>query len=154
MFRSILVAYDGSRHAEAALDEAIDLVRSQGGRLTLIGVATRPPWVPSGYAAAMPTEAELMAEVEQRLDRVVERVPEGVPVATVVRSGSPAQEILDRIGQGQHDLVVMGSRGHGGIRTLLLGSVSRAVVYRSPVPVVIVHAAKAGSEAATAAAAA
>jgi nucleotide-binding universal stress UspA family protein len=143
MFRSILVAIDGSKSAEAALEQAIELARSEGARLTLIGVAVRPAWIPVSYMAALPTDAELEAEVERRLDRAAERVPDDVPVATVVRSGSPAQAILDRIQQGLHDLVVMGSRGRGGFQSLLLGSVSQAVLRRSPVPVLIVHVARA-----------
>jgi nucleotide-binding universal stress UspA family protein len=142
MFRSILVPFDGSKSAEAALDHAIELARAEGARLTLIGVATRPPWIAPSYAAAMPTDAELEAEVERRLDAVLARVPDDVPVATVVRSGSPAQVILARIGQGMHDLVVMGSRGRGSVRSLILGSVSLQVVQKSPVPVVVVHEAR------------
>jgi nucleotide-binding universal stress UspA family protein len=143
MFRSILVAFDGSKSAEAALDEAIDLAQTEGARLTLIGVATRPPWIAPSYAAALPTDADLEAEVERQLDRALERVPDDVPVATVVRSGCPSQVILARIEQGLHDLVVMGSRGRGSVRSLVLGSVSQAVVHRSPVPVLVVHTARA-----------
>jgi nucleotide-binding universal stress UspA family protein len=140
MFHSILVAFDGSRPAEAALDQAIDLARSQGARLTLIGVAVSPAWVIAGYAPPLPSVQELEAEVQRLLDRAAARVPDDVPVATVVRYGSPAQAILDRVEKGGHDLVVMGSRGHGGIQSLLLGSVSGDVLRRSPVPVLVVHA--------------
>jgi nucleotide-binding universal stress UspA family protein len=139
MYRSILVPIDGSRAADAALEQAIDLARTEGARLTLIGVATRPPWLVPSYAAAGPTDAELEAEVERFLDAALERIPDDVPAATVVRSGCPAQAIVDRIEQGLHDLVVMGSRGRGAMRSLVLGSVSQAVIQRSPVPVLVVH---------------
>jgi nucleotide-binding universal stress UspA family protein len=142
MYRSILVPFDGSKPAEAALEQAIELARGEGSRLTLIGVATRPPWIAPSYAAAIPTDAELENEVERVLARALERVPADVPAAAVVRSGVPSEVILDRIRQGLHDLVVMGSRGRGGIRSLVLGSVSQAVIHRSPVPVVVVHQAR------------
>jgi hypothetical protein len=58
-------------------------------------------------------------------------------VSSIVRVGSPAAAIVTRAEQGGHDLIVMGSRGHGFLSSLLLGSVSRAVVTRSPVPVVV-----------------
>ena len=144
MFRSILVPFDGSKAAEAALEEAIELAREEGARITIIGVATRSAWVPVGYgASAMPTDAQLEEELDRRLDEVVERIPDDVHVATVVRSGCVSQAILDRIEQGLHDLVVMGSRGRGNLQSLVLGSVSRAVVQRSPVPVIVVHEARA-----------
>jgi nucleotide-binding universal stress UspA family protein len=142
MIRSILVAFDGSKAAEAALEQAIAIAQGEGARLTLIGVATRPPWLAPTYMAALPTDAELEAEVERRLDEALERVPDDVPVAAVVRSGVPAQAILERVEQGRHDLVVIGSRGRGGVQSLLLGSVSRAVLHRCPVPVLVVHEAR------------
>jgi nucleotide-binding universal stress UspA family protein len=140
MFRSILVAVDGSRFAGWALDEAIELARSQGARLTLIAVAAPPRWrVVGPYLVPFPTEEDLVREAEQLVERAEARVPEGVPVSTVVRRGPAAKAILERVEAGEHDLVVMGSRGHGIACSLLLGSVSRDVQARSPVPVLVVH---------------
>ncbi len=140
VFRSILVAVDGSKHAERALEEAIDLARSQKARLTLITVALAPPLAMPGYVPALPSPEQLQEDAQRLLDRTEATVPDDVPVTTIVRVGSPAQAILDRIVHGEHDLVVMGSRGHGSIQSLLVGSVSQAVVHRSPVPVLVVHA--------------
>jgi nucleotide-binding universal stress UspA family protein len=67
-------------------------------------------------------------------------VPEDVPVSTVVRRGPVAKAILNRIETGEHDLVVVGSRGLGPTGSLILGSVSRAVLARSPVPVLVAPA--------------
>jgi nucleotide-binding universal stress UspA family protein len=142
VFHSILVAVDGSDHAQRALEEAIDLARAQKARLTLITVPLSPPVVMPGYVPQLPTEAQLQKEAEVLVEKAAASVPDDVPVTTVVRSGSPAQAILDRIVQGEHDLVVMGSRGHGSIQSLLLGSVSQDVAHRSPVPVLVVHASK------------
>jgi nucleotide-binding universal stress UspA family protein len=149
MFRSILVAVDGSEAATEALHEAIDLARVEGARLTLISVAALPRWLgnPGPSIAPVPLEEEL----ERRAQEVVEEgealVPEDVPVSTVVRRGSAAKAILERVETGQHDLVVMGSRGLGSAGSLLLGSVSRAVLAHSRVPVLIAraHAGSAGT---------
>ncbi len=148
MFRSILVPVDGSAASEAALAEAIELAREVHGRLTLLWVATLPRWVPSGYGPVVPARQVLAADAERFLERVEERVPGDVPVASIVRVGSPARAILERIEQAGHDVVVMGSRGHGTLPSLVLGSVSRAVVHRSPVPVIVVHASRAPAVAA------
>lgn len=140
MFHSILVPVDGSPSAEQALCEAIDLARSAGARLTLISVATPPRWpVATGpYLVPLPSEEELERGAEALLERLEALVPEDVPVCSVLRRGHVATAILDRIRDGEHDLVVMGSRGRARLCSLLFGSVSQAVIERSPVPVLVV----------------
>jgi nucleotide-binding universal stress UspA family protein len=144
MFHSILVAVDGSPSAAKALEQAIDLARGEGARLTLITVAARPRWIGGPYAMPYPPDEQLEQEAERIVERAEALVPEDIPVSTVVRRGPAAEAILKRVRDGEHDLVVMGSRGRGSARSLLLGSVSRAVLDHSPVPVLIVrgHASK------------
>ena len=141
MFRSILVAVDGSPAATAALMQAIDLARTKGARLTLISVAAPLRWqIAAAPYVPLPGEDELEREARETLDRAEGLVPEGVPVSTALRRGRVADEILKRVEAGEHDLVVIGSRGLGRAGSLLLGSVSRAVLARSPVPVLIARA--------------
>jgi nucleotide-binding universal stress UspA family protein len=142
MFRSILVAVDGSRAAAHALEEAIELARAEGARLTLISVAEAPRWRFSGFPLAVPfpNEAMLLREAEEIVERAEAQVPDDVPVSTVVRRGSVVHEIVKRIEAGEHDLVVVGSRGLGPAGSLLLGSVSRGVLSKSPVPVLVARA--------------
>jgi nucleotide-binding universal stress UspA family protein len=141
MFRSILVAVDGSPAAARALDQAIDLARHNGARLTLIAVAAPPRWRVSTlpFAVPFPTDDELLHRVREVLDEAEARVPEGIPVCTVERRGDAATAIVERVRDGEHDLVVMGSHGRRAARSLLLGSVSSAVLSRSPVPVLVVR---------------
>jgi nucleotide-binding universal stress UspA family protein len=150
MFRSILVAVDGSPAATRALEQAVDLARSAGARLTLISVADLPRWRFSGFPLAVPfpNEAELAREAEQIVERAEALVPEDVPVSTVVRRGPVLREILKRIEAGEHDLLVVGSRGLGPAGALILGSVSRGLVARSPVPVLVASAGQTKREAA------
>ena len=91
-------------------------------------------------AVPYPDEAELARQADRIVDQAEALVPEGVPVSTVVRRGSAVREILKRVEDGEHDLVVLGSRGLGSAGSLILGSVSRAVVARSPVPVLVARA--------------
>jgi nucleotide-binding universal stress UspA family protein len=138
VFRSILVALDDSAASAAALDQAIDLARAEGARLTLISVAAPPRWRPAGpFVPPYPTDGQLEDEARVILDRAEERVPDDVPVATVLRSGLAAKEILKRADCACHDLIVMGSRGLGPAASLVLGSVSRAVAAHSSIPVLI-----------------
>ena len=138
MFRNILVAVDGSEAANDALAQAIAIARRDGARLTLISVAAPPRWRPAGpYVVPYPTEDDLVRQPEEVARRAEAVVPDDVPVATVVRRGPAAAAILERVLQGEHDLVVMASRGLGLAGSLLLGSVSRAVLAGGPVPVLI-----------------
>ena len=138
MFRNILVAIDGSPTATAALEEAIDLARSDGARLVLLSIAAPPRWRFTGPTyVPYPTDEELQRAAWDALARAEALVPADVPVSSIVRLGSPAAEIVARAVEGGHDLIVMGSRGHGLLGALLLGSVSRAVVARSAVPVLV-----------------
>lgn len=142
MFRSILVAVDGSPAATKALEEAIDIARADGARLTLMSVASRPRWPISMGPYAMPlwTDSDLERQAEEILDRALELVPDDIPVSTFLGRGPVANAILNRVEAACHDLVVMGSRGLGPAGRLVLGSVSRAVFADSPVPVLIARA--------------
>jgi nucleotide-binding universal stress UspA family protein len=143
MFQNILVSVDGSAHADAALTQAIDLARAWDGRLTILtGVAPLAPWASygSGGAAAASLPAELEAEAEEIVARASERVPDDVPVSTILTREPIRVALAEEIRDGDHDLVVMGSRGRGAVMAMALGSVSHYVVNHSPIPVLIVHA--------------
>jgi nucleotide-binding universal stress UspA family protein len=145
VFRNILVAVDGSQAATEALAEAIELARRADARLTLISVAVSPRRrVGWPYFVPYPTDDELNREAQEVVERAEALVPDDVPVSSVVRFGPVAKAILERVELGEHDLVAMGSRGLGLAGSLVLGSVSRAVLAQSSVPVLI-HPARAGS---------
>ena len=142
MFHNILVAVDGSPDAEQALTEAIDLAESENARLTLLTAPSRVPstaYVAPGVPVAQLAE-DAGVEAEAILRRAYERVPDGVPVRTVLCEQPIREALIRQIANGQHDLVVTGSRGRGAVRSALLGSVSHYVLHHSPVPVLIVHA--------------
>ncbi len=146
MFRSILVPVDGSAHARAALDRAIELVRLESAQmetahLTLLTAWSAYPWY--GEGGGLVDIHAIETDMEERARQTVEaarrRVPSRIPVTTEVVDERPADAIVEAVAHGAHDLIVMGSRGRGRLRSLLLGSVSLEVVQRSPVPVLLVH---------------
>jgi nucleotide-binding universal stress UspA family protein len=137
MFRNILVAWDGSEHAKWALAEAVDIARTQDGRLTLLTVAA-PLQVWPGYVPPV-TEADLIAGAEKTLAEGEALVPEGIRESGRTAAGDPGLELVKRAAAANHDLIVMGSRGRGAIRSAFLGSVSHFVLNHAPVPVLIVH---------------
>jgi len=142
MFRNVLVAFDGSPHAELALKHAVDLAQSEGARLTLLTVYRDPTSGVVGVPDNLMDEIEqqLRDEAQATLNRAGAQVPPGVPAQAVLSTGPAAQIVLDQVREGQHDLVVMGARGRSGIGAMLLGSVSHNVLHHSPVPVLIVPA--------------
>ena len=147
MFRRLLVAFDGSPHAEQALTEAIDMAQTNRGTLTVISVAPEPSvWAMSGYDVPIDVDRvskEFEREYQSMLDRAVSRIPGDIPVTKSLKQGAPGREIAGEANGGDYDLVVMGSRGRGELRSLLLGSVSHRVLQASNVPVLVVHVSEA-----------
>ena len=143
MFENILVAVDGSQDADQALTHAIDLAESEHARLSVVTVVEHLPWgaymVPGAPVDELTEDA--LAEGQAIVKRAGDRVPAGLPVTTLLLSEPSIRSALVRqITDGQHDLVVIGSRGRGEARSLLLGSISHYVLNHSPVPVLTVHA--------------
>jgi nucleotide-binding universal stress UspA family protein len=143
VFRRLLVAYDSSPDAQLALVHAIDLVRAINAELTILTAAPEPSDLVLGYVAPVPHDD--VREQSERgyqalLTAAVDTVPHDLPVTKVFRRGPAGRAILDEVQAGDHDLIVMGSRGRGDLGSLLLGSVSHRVLHASPVPVLVVHA--------------
>jgi nucleotide-binding universal stress UspA family protein len=143
MFRNILVAIDGSPDAAEALDQAIDLAESERARLTLLTAVAKPP--PSAYWGwSGPIAVQLAdgahAQAASTLACARDRVPGDLPVTTILTEEPIRAALIALLKRGQHDLIVMGSRGRGAVRSAVLGSVSHYVLNHSPVPVLIAHA--------------
>jgi nucleotide-binding universal stress UspA family protein len=82
----------------------------------------------------------LLREADRIVRAAADRVPEDISVTTILTEDPIRAAILKRAREGNHDLIVMGSRGRGTVRSAVLGSVSHHVLHHSPIPVLIVHA--------------
>jgi len=143
VFRNILVAVDGSPHADRALSEAIDIARGSRARLTIITAVSEPSTgmtMALAAAAAASLGPALLREADRTVRAAAARVPDDISVTTILTEDPIRSAIMARIRDGHHDLVVMGSRGRGTVRSAVLGSVSHHVLHHSPVPVLSVHA--------------
>ena len=152
----ILLATDGSREAELAARTAADLVEKTTSELHLVHVFGITPWYPVYPEATTPgewvaqeenpmLEEDLQRTSEQRAREILEAEVEkarsaGSTVAQAyLREGGVAAEIVslaEDIGAG---VIVMGSRGRGGTRRALMGSVSDSVVRHAHCPVFVVR---------------
>jgi nucleotide-binding universal stress UspA family protein len=131
MFHNILVAVDGSPDADEALTQAIDLAESEHTRLTLItGVQKLPSVAYIGLAGAplAQIDADARSSAEAVLRSALDRVPDDIPVTTILTDQPIRVALIKQIKRGRHDLIAMGSRGRGAVRPSLLGSVSHYVL--------------------------
>jgi nucleotide-binding universal stress UspA family protein len=143
MFHNILVSIDGSDHADQALAEAIDLAEATNAKLTILTAVVQPSrwaYTGSGAAAAQALNDDLEHDAQEILRQAVDRLPEGMPVTKIVTHQPVRPALMRRIEEADHDLLVMGSRGRGAVKSAVLGSVSQYMLHRSPVPVLVVHA--------------
>jgi len=148
---TIVVGVDGSEAAQAALRFAVEEATLRGARIVAVHSWT---FIPATVAAdpglmAMPEgDVPGMLEAERNvaetsLERAVqEAFPQGSPVEIEQRLvEDDAGEAIVTEAAGA-DLVVIGSRGRGNLKSALLGSVSSHVVHHAPCPVVVVKAAE------------
>ncbi len=137
----ILVGYDGSENADLALEHAIAMAQAANARLTVL--SSVPDVAATAYAAWLggnpaELEREMTAEVRRVLEQAIERVPDDLPVTKVLAHGDAGAALVEQVEERGCDLVVVGTRGRGAVRSLLLGSVTEHLVHHSPVPVVVV----------------
>ncbi|NSC24849.1 universal stress protein [Streptomyces albus subsp. chlorinus] len=134
----VVVGVDGSPHSLRALDRAADEAHRRGAELRVLcgGTPPRRTAVPETDA-----DRERMRQAGKEVaDAAAERARARVPGLSVTASGvrEPAAEALVRASR-EADLTVVGSRGHGGFRGLLLGSVSLRLAAHAAGPLMVVR---------------
>jgi nucleotide-binding universal stress UspA family protein len=140
--RRILVAFDGSGGAWAALRRAIDIAQRERALLTIAAVVPEPsPWIGMGLVSLPYSRDALRRDAERAMEQVLaaarDEVPATVSVTTRLLSGRPGRALGNLIEHGDFDLVVTGPRP---ARRWLHGrSVTRAVLARSPASVLAVR---------------
>ena len=137
----IIVGVDGSDESARALDWAADEAKLRDARIRVVSAWHVPTLVySSGYApmvapSADESTAHAVQEIAEGAAGDVESM--GLEAEPVVIHGNAAEALIDA--SAEADLLVVGSRGHGGFAGLLLGSVSAQCAHHSHCPVVIVR---------------
>jgi nucleotide-binding universal stress UspA family protein len=139
MFKTIIWATDGSEAAERALPTALDLTAQANGTLLVVHADERL----GGRASGVPVIAD-EEDVESKLrSKVAELVDSGIDASFRVIRGTakdPADLIADVAWQTAADVIVVGTRGHGRVAGMLLGSVTQRLLHVAPCPILAVPA--------------
>ena len=137
--RHIVVGVDGSEPSREALGWAVAEALAHGAGLQVVNVYDLAPLI-SPLGAPMPPDTGIVDTSSRALlaEMTAGASDAGVDIELVPANGSPARTLLDAARDA--DLLVVGSRGLGGLRRLLVGSVSQQCVYHSTCPVAVVRA--------------
>ena len=145
LYKKILVAVDGSDHAKHALNYALDSADKWGAELVILTVV--PPISPFIYSSEFDSTyiPELEDNIRKSHQKILRESAEQVnnkhleiKVETRLEEGRPSDVIVETAREEDVDLIVMGSRGLGGITGWVLGSTSRHVVEVCTKPILIV----------------
>jgi nucleotide-binding universal stress UspA family protein len=135
---NILVAVDGSARSLDAVRTAAAIAEGSRAHLTIL-TAVRTGKAAFGGVNLSSVRPSAARQARDALHEAASVIPEGLLATVSIERGSPVRVILDRVRGGAYDLLVIGSRGRGPLRSALLGSVSRRVIERSPIPVLVAH---------------
>lgn len=140
MFKTILLAYDGSEHADRALDIAAEMTRAFDAALHVVSIPE--PEMPAVVLAPYGTVVDVPPSDSQVADagaKVIEQAQARLSEVSVqlanshVRRGDPVGSILDIADATDADLIVMGRRGLGAFKAFALGSVSQSVTQQTKI---------------------
>lgn len=150
----MVVGVDGSAGSLGALRWALVEAALRRDDLDVV-LVWHDPMVMAAPGMVLPPSSydELAASAKERVQAVLDGMPAemaaareaGVKVSAITAEGPTGATLLDAAAGA--DLLVVGSRGHGGFTGLLLGSVAQQVLHHAPCPVVVVPCAKKGSKA-------
>lgn len=135
----ILFAVDTSKHAKAALPLAARFSKAEAAQVLLLHVMLPMPHLLADEGGALlKLERELRLAGEELLNEYGDALKaQGVECSARIEEGDVAEAIIRVCEEEKCGLIIMGARGQGGIKSLLLGSVSHKVLQLSNVPVLI-----------------
>ena len=134
--KHILVALDDAGEPKKGMEKAIYLAKLSGAKITGVNVIV----VASTLASTVTNYRDYLAKKGQEmLDSAKESCEkQGIQFASKILDGSPASKIAEFAEEEKVDLVIVGSRGLGGMSEAILGSVANSIVHKSKVSVLVV----------------
>lgn len=146
--RRVILAVDGSRHADAAAQALGAFPLAGDATIDVVTIVT--PWLSPDHDRTAEHAVALLAAQQEvahgiATGAVATLTAAGLKAQASIRTGDPGREIVKAADAVSADLVVVGSRGRGGVRGFLLGSVSHRVSATAPCSVLVVPSARMGS---------
>ena len=140
MFKKILLAYDGSDGANAALNAGINLAKIHRAELWAVAVQEKLPRF-SGTIDEVKEEKQFANEQSGKLLEAakVKAKEAGIEIKTLMRPGHPAQTIIAVAKEGKFDLIVVGHSVVSGVWATFLGTTAEKVSRHAPCSVLIVR---------------
>ncbi len=141
MFSKVLVPVDGSDNSLRALDAALLLSEKLGAEVTAIHIMEE---IPVLHIQSEKLLRKLIDDYKKESQLILSKCSEiaakkGLSLKTNLVQGNAGSTILDFCEKGKYDVIVMGSRGLGKFKELVLGSVSSKIVHHSSCPVMIIR---------------
>ncbi len=138
MYKNIVLAYDGSKFSNKALQEAISIAKSSGGSLLILSIVD----ITDEFEAQAPGLTDRMTEKLLKLSQkaLQKAVTAKVKAKVEVHVGDAYEMIVDISKKKKADIIVMGSHGRTGLTRLLMGSVTSRVIGHAPCSVLVVKA--------------
>lgn len=141
MFTKILVPVDGSDNSYRALDAALFFSDKLGSKVAAVHVMED---IPVLHIQSEKLLRELLEDYKNQQQLILTKSSEiarkkGLTIDTILLRGNPSSIILDFCEKEKSDVIVMGSRGLGKFKELVLGSVSSKIVYHSRFPVMLIR---------------
>ena len=138
MYRRILVAYDGSEGARAALKQGIALAKALNAELSCALVEEHLPH----YAASISEVKAAKEEIDEHFRTLAKQARDlaalgGIDMETIVRQGHDVETIVTIAKDGQFKLLVIGYHGHSAIFGRIMGSTAQSIVRLAPCSVLL-----------------
>ena len=135
-WKTIVLATDGSKYSAAAAERAIAFAKSYGGELKVLSVVD----VPTEFYAEAPKAVEDLVQKAKGFVADVKKQAEaaGVPAETFVMEAEAYRAVNNLAQEQKANMIVLGSHGRTGLRRLLMGSVTEAVIGHASCPVLVV----------------
>jgi len=138
MYKNIVLAYDGSKFSNKALQEAINIAKSSGGSLLILSVVD----ITDEFESEAPGLTDKMTEklLKSAQKALGKAVTAKVKAKVEVHVGDAYEMIVETATKKKADIIVMGSHGRTGLTRLLMGSVTSRVIGHAPCSVLVIKA--------------